>query len=104
VGELRILTRTSPGSRPGALPRSQRKARSAQAARPAIGAPRLALNLPGRLTADQQAVLRLLARGLNNSQIAIRLERKRRWVCYRVAELKVLLGVQARKDLSCFTG
>jgi hypothetical protein len=56
----------------------------------------LRLDLPVRLDADQRAVYALLVRGLNNTQIAARLQRKRRWVCYRVAEIKQCLQVSSR--------
>jgi DNA-binding CsgD family transcriptional regulator len=48
------------------------------------------------LTADQREVLRRMALGQTADQIALALSRRRRWVCYQMAEVRRKLGVTTR--------
>ena len=52
-----------------------------------------------KLNPEQRAVYDLLRLGLTDGQIGARLSRRRRWVCYRVAEIKQALGVGSRAEL-----
>jgi DNA-binding CsgD family transcriptional regulator len=51
------------------------------------------------LTEDQQEVIQLMRRGLTDKQMALRLNRSRRWVQYRLSELKQYYGVETRIQL-----
>lgn len=105
LGAFTILVSANPPGRVAVTARKRgaralRRQAAAQKAAPPGSPARLSLNLPVRLSDDQQAVRRLLLRGLNNTQIAARLGRKRRWVCYRVAELKRLFGAHTRDEIN----
>ena len=83
-----------PGSRPSAR---QSPPKPPVTARMALGSG--ALRVARRLNPEQSAVYDLLRLGLTNGQIGARLSRRRRWVCYRVAEIKLALGVGSRAEL-----
>jgi DNA-binding NarL/FixJ family response regulator len=51
------------------------------------------------LSQTQRQVYQLLRLGLNDDQIGARLRRGRRWVGYRVAEIKQALGAASRAEL-----
>ena len=53
---------------------------------------------PVRLSEVERQVLELMAEGLTTGQIALRLQKRRRWVLYRVAEIKRKFGVQTRAE------
>ena len=55
---------------------------------------------PAPLNPDQQAVLDLILKGLNTNQIGWKLQRSRRWVMYRVAEIKAGYHVKTRLQLA----
>ncbi len=55
---------------------------------------------PAPLKADQQAVFDLILKGLTTDQISWKLQRSRRWVMYRVAEIKAHYHVKTRLQLA----